>query len=898
MSLSDENNEGAENAGIASYRYVIYKDLAAKEDLVYYDSGWKNLKDQTQIRKDVAIKLDSMGTYYVKGWVYNRSGNSAKKVSGKVELTYTLSCKEQIEFDPDNWDVNTWTNKDINVNVEKKGAVDSFDVELLNTSVDTNTTSSSKVVTGNITKQATVNLNQDGKNKLKVTCYDVLGNKDETTSDDYNIDKIKPTCSITRTPNNSIAANPGNWANDTFTIRSHCNDQGGSKCKQDSVDVTINPKTDGFRNISDSNYEVTSIYDQAGNERICSTPVYTDAELPDIIFKVYDTNTSDPSASPLSSYKNTSSDLTSDAMAFGYVKISISDSNSEIGGYRIKSNGAIIKEGGGSDLSDYPLAYTSNGTYTITVSASDRAGNDRTETLKLKIDSSRPNLSIKCVKKTSCSYNPTSLPSSNDGSYIPGTWSKNCIYCLATSGSGVSIQNQICGAGANTSSLSSCLDWESKKYRNINANGQSKVSFKATKDNGLYTAYPVNINIDTKKPTVSMKMTKRDKVDDSSSESHDQYINNTWTNKYITMYATPKDTDSGVKTTEFFVKKGSATLKDTEDQGKWLTGTSRKVNAQGVSQVKVRVIDNVGNIKETNYYTIKMDHSKPTITSVSVDNNKISFKAKDSISGIQSYCVKLEDGDCDNDSGYIKVTNTAGKEFSKTGIAAITTSKKTALKAGTKYMVVVKDQVGNTATKTVSTSLSLVKLNTWDDKYCTLHNGGVYGRDGNNYYGGGSSFVECSGAVTKSNCCNSTNNCSGYRTNNHGENTYANMRIKSLSSSISGNDLKITLQINIANGYWGTYSNGYNRYMCLKKDNRTFTNADCASNTQQVKTSWGGNGGSTTITKTFTIENYNTKKGSYSFKMWGDTYKTSCSYNVNALDQIYSFQTGYLFELK
>ena len=86
--------------------------------------------------------------------------------------------------------------------------------------------------------------------------------------------------------------------------------------------------------------------------------------------------------------------------------------------------------------------------------------------------------------------------------------------------------------------------------------------------------------------------------------------------------------------------------------------------------------------------------------------------------------------------------------------------------------------------------------------------------------------------------------------------------------------------------------------MCLKKDNRTFTGSTCASNTVDITPSWGGNGKTHTIKATFTIKNYISKKGSYSFKMWG-TYKTSCmdKSNVNNINMIYSFQTGYIFKI-
>ncbi len=665
MTVNDTatKNVSQENYGVASYRYVIYKKYSGENnnDLVYYDTGWKSIKGKNQEKVVVNINLDSDGTYYVRGWAYNWGGKEANGKSGEVTLKFKLDCKNQIEFSADNYVQNTWTNSNIDTLITKKGGVNKFDVSLENTDVDTNSVTNSTLVVGHNTRDKNINITSNGKNKLKVICYDSNNNTDTTESIYYQIDKVRPTCSVSRDA--GIGYDSLHYTNKDLNLTAVCSDKGGSGCKQANTSVTLTASQDR----SLPSYQVANIYDKAGNSTTCTTGVYQDVTP----------------------------------------------------------------------------------------------------------------------------------------------------------------------------------------------------------------------------PKISVTMTKRSSTSETASVNNDEYKNNSWSNKYITIFLSNSDSVSGIKSgyPQLWIDSGSATNSSNGNQGKWLSRTQFDVNAEGVSTLKFRTMDNAGNTKTTSSYTIKLDHSKPSFTSLTTSNNKISFAAKDTISGIKSYCVKIKGGDCTNDSGYVAVNS--GSTYSLSNISKITTSKKTTIQAGTTYTVVVKDYAGNSISKDISTSLTFVKTKYWSTRFCTMHNGVANAS-------GGSTTKSCSQAVDSGTNCYTA----GYNVNNHGDKTYANMKISSLTTSVSGSDLKVKITFAVANGYFGTYSSGYNRYMCLKKGNRTFTNANCTSDTQSVKTDWSGNGKSVDITKTFTIKNYNSKAGSYSFKMWGDTYKTSCSSNVNALDQIYSFQTDYIFELK
>ena len=263
MTVNDTatKNVSQENYGVASYRYVIYKKIANKDDLVYYDTGWKNYKDQTKLERTVNITLDSKGTYYLKAWAYNRGGENSDAESGSVILTYILDCSKQIKFIAKNYTNGTWTNNNINVDIEKKGAVESFDVLLNNNSTQDILFSKymAKIYNAKITKE--------GISNLEVVCYDDEGNTSKVKSSDYKIDKTKPTCTVT-------GSNTTNsWSKEAILLQANCIDNGGSGCKQKTVERRFTTDT------SSSNVTI-QVADNAGNTNTCSGSAYLDKTSP------------------------------------------------------------------------------------------------------------------------------------------------------------------------------------------------------------------------------------------------------------------------------------------------------------------------------------------------------------------------------------------------------------------------------------------------------------------------------------------------------------------------------------------------------------------------------------------------------------------------------------------
>ena len=288
MTVNDTatKNVSQENYGVASYRYVIYKKYSGENnnDLVYYDTGWKSIKGKNQEKVVVNINLDSDGTYYVRGWAYNWGGKEANGKSGEVTLKFKLDCKNQIEFSADNYVQNTWTNSNIDTLITKKGGVNKFDVSLENTDVDTNSVTNSTLVVGHNTRDKNINITSNGKNKLKVICYDSNNNTDTTESIYYQIDKVRPTCSVSRDA--GIGYDSLHYTNKDLNLTAVCSDKGGSGCKQANTSVTLTASQDR----SLPSYQVANIYDKAGNSTTCTTGVYQDVTPPKISVTLYDAN--------------------------------------------------------------------------------------------------------------------------------------------------------------------------------------------------------------------------------------------------------------------------------------------------------------------------------------------------------------------------------------------------------------------------------------------------------------------------------------------------------------------------------------------------------------------------------------------------------------------------------
>ena len=482
------------------------------------------------------------------------------------------------------------------------------------------------------------------------------------------------------------------------------------------------------------------------------------------------------------------------------------------------------------------------------------------------------------------SNNETDRPTSSSGlsGYTFNTWSNKKIYTEALKSkddlSGVD-HYEYTTTGATT---------DVKNYkgngRNIEAAGTSTIKYRACDKVGNCSDYSKVYTAKVDKtaptvPTVKGYKWKSNNIRPTSSSGLFGYTFNTWSNKKIyTEASKSKDDLSGVDHYEYTTTGATTDVKNYK-------GNGRNIEAAGTSTIKYRACDKVGNCSDySNVYTAKIDVKKPSCsptvkystTSATIDPNCTDSEG----SGLKYIEVNVGKGSAawyglkDND-------HTQNKWHERNSSYIFSTE---AEGQSTVYFRAT-DKAGNVSDqKKVTVINKLQKISTYDDVYCTMHNGVATAS-------GGSTTVDCSHEVKKSNCRTS------YNRNDHGNRTYANMQIKLITSKVKGKDLNVTLSIEIRNGYFGTNLSGNKRYLCLKNGNRTFTNSNCTSNTVTVTSKWGGNKVHT-ITETFTIKNFKDNSGSYSLKMWGP-YKASCmdKSNVNNVNMIYSFQTGYIFKI-
>ena len=168
----------------------------------------------------------------------------------------------------------------------------------------------------------------------------------------------------------------------------------------------------------------------------------------------------------------------------------------------------------------------------------------------------------------------------------------------------------------------------------------------------------------------------------------------------------------------------------------------------------------------------------------------------------------------------------------------------------------------------------------------------------------GSSVKQCNEEISGTNCYTAGYNHWSWQlstgqtiwADQTGTDTYSNIKISdiSFSESNNGKDLNVSVTISLWTGV--TYEPSATRYAGLKKNNKTFTNTSCTSNTVNKTKNWTPEMTRFSETYNFTIQNYESKIGKYSFKLWKNGYSDWCSNDIEI--QRFSFQTDYLFEIK
>lgn len=319
------------------------------------------------------------------------------------------------------------------------------------------------------------------------------------------------------------------------------------------------------------------------------------------------------------------------------------DSGSAINKYQYSTTGSV---GTINDYNQNTKSITSEGTSTIKYRACDAAGNCSaySSPAQIKIDKTAPTIPTVALVKWA---NNDTMPTSTDSlaTYTPGSWSKFKIYTKASGStdslSTVTYQYTTTGKTANATDYSAST-------RSIEAEGESTIKYRACDSAGNCSAYTTEYVVKVDRSAPSVPKVALVKWQDSSTRPTSTtglttYTPNTWSNRRIFTEASGStDTLSGGVVYQYTTTGVTANQQNYQLQ-------QRNVEASGVSTIKYRACDAVGNCSAyTTEYTVKVDEIAPTaptagaIGSVSGSNTTgtIATKASgstDEHSGVKEY---------------------------------------------------------------------------------------------------------------------------------------------------------------------------------------------------------------------------------------------------------------------
>ena len=262
-----------------------------------------------------------------------------------------------------------------------------------------------------------------------------------------------------------------------------------------------------------------------------------------------------------------------------------------------------------------------------TTNVKDNANNQVSPTKVIKkeinIDNTEPAPTVVIAKPT-LTYKVTI--GSTTSNYTNDTWTRG--YVTATASCTTSGIDHYEFLDTNTNSVV-----KTNPYK-ITANGTYKIKVRACTNKGCSEYSSVEtVKIDNKapsNPTVSLYKWKNDTAPTSTS-GLSKYTNNTWfSGKVYTVASGSTDAHSGGV---YYQYTTTGTTTHNTDK----TASTRNIEAQGVSYIKYRACDKLGNCTSyTSNYTIKLDRgkpSKPTTNLYKWKNNK----APTSSSGLSKY---------------------------------------------------------------------------------------------------------------------------------------------------------------------------------------------------------------------------------------------------------------------
>lgn len=306
----------------------------------------------------------------------------------------------------------------------------------------------------------------------------------------------------------------------------------------------------------------------------------------------------------------------------------------------------------------YTAKYVASANGKVTIVATDKAGNSRTETVSVtKIDKTAPKVTVK-IYKSDANGNKGAGIKTITGDYSTGKWVNYYYYFDLTastdSQSGISKVTMGYSAGGKKT-LSTTIEKTrtlDTKVTTVRSNGARYLVFTVTDGAGNKSVVRVKIYIDTTNPTMSLKLYKTNTNNEKTGSPTQITATNTpisgWKN-YKPYFDLSSSTDSlsGIASIKLQINKGGIettgnTAAGTTDLVSSSDITSKKyaiVGTSGNRYIRFTITDRAGN-SVTKNVRIYIDLTKPKLTlengTVTNDGVIIPYKCTDSFSNVSS----------------------------------------------------------------------------------------------------------------------------------------------------------------------------------------------------------------------------------------------------------------------
>ncbi len=247
---------------IVSYSYTVYQKTNSG-DVAVETIDYREYKN-----KDIKVKLNRKGTYYIVATAYNSIGKKGEEKSCDYVLRYNLNCSSQIEISAKkketgaNLSRQTWMKGTLQITVKKSGDVESYDVYI---SKSNGTSGASfgayqKVISLATAQSRTITYSssETGKYRVKVVAYNDQGDtctKGGDSTFEYWQDNTDPTCT-------TVGA-PGRWVNYNVTLTGRCSDPHSGCDNSKPASNYLSYEYDGYASAG-------RVYDNVGNVGYCN----------------------------------------------------------------------------------------------------------------------------------------------------------------------------------------------------------------------------------------------------------------------------------------------------------------------------------------------------------------------------------------------------------------------------------------------------------------------------------------------------------------------------------------------------------------------------------------------------------------------------------------------------